>query len=179
MRRSLLAIAALLSLAWALPSIGSAQEYGRRYGPRAAPPGEAPIVIHPDDLSGSAHQLSMSAFRLYRVVRTATGESQLTNDSLQLARAAEAFHQSVETPGRNERFVYEDFLRLSGQYHQVRERFFRAYRSLQLPQIVDDWTRMVNDYERLALTVGVEDQRSACNYVPHARWGRTYSFQIR
>ncbi len=167
----------LVLLAVAAPAVASAQ-----YAPRPGVPGPGPVYMD-ESVADAAHRLSRRAANLYRITMRMQGYSHLSNDSLNLARAAERFHQSVEGAARGPRDVLNDFMILQQQYYHLRGEFFRAHRAHHIPIVVDHWASMVQEFERLALTLGVpENQLCALppgqGYYRGAPYGRGAPYRV-
>lgn len=111
-----------------------------------------------EQIASDAHRLSQQASTLARRLQRNARYSYLGQSAIQLANAAEQFHQTVESSAPPQQ-VMQAFVNLQQQYYDTRTAFFRANRSADLNRLSDEWTQLAASHERLALSMGVEESQ--------------------
>ncbi len=114
-----------------------------------------------EQVAADAHRLSQQASRMAQALQQTAGAGYLTQQSNQLATAAEQFHRAVEASAPP-RQVMQSFMNLQQQYYNTRTAFFQANRTADLRQLSDNWARLAASHERLALSMGVQEDQF-CN----------------
>ena len=142
----MISLLAGLSLA---PEPATAQyPYPDRYPRRTVVRGSEQVAV-------AAHRLSESATRLYYVLRNNTGFSHITDDALQLARNAERLHRLVER-GTTPQVLDRSMRELQREYVHMRQMLQRAHGAHHARAVVDTWSAVAAELEKLALVTGVD-----------------------
>ena len=113
------------------------------------------IVRGSERIASAAHRLSESATKLYYVLRNNTGFSHITDDALQLARRAERFHRLVER-GTTPHILDRNMRELQREYVHMRQMLQRAHGAHHASAIVDTWSDVAAELEKLSLVSGVD-----------------------
>lgn len=157
----------------AAPGLASAQDFDRhidegyrQYTPRGALPWTGP-----EDVRGAARQIAVRATQLARTMQNLEGYSPLAAEARRFARTAQLFERSVRS-GAPYPQVLSSFEELQRDYYDMRTAFFRAHRSHHVEGVVELWTSLVANFERLALTLGVEEDALCALPPPGRGYGR-------
>ncbi len=175
--RHLRTLLVAIPLVCAAPALASAQDFDRRIDEdyREYQAGQLPWT-GPQDVRASAEQLAGRANQLAQTMRNLEGYSPLSTQARRFARTASIFARSVRS-GAPYPQVVQSFQVLQNEYYEMRNAFFQAHRAHHVAGVVNVWTSLVSNYERLALSLGIEENQLCAapgNYGPYGqqRYGR-------
>lgn len=162
--RTLLLLA--VPLLCAAPGLGAAQDYETYY----ERDGEHPWA-GPGQVRQAAQQIALRATELARSMRDLEGYSPLAAEAQRFARTARIFERSVRSGAPYDQ-VLSSFEVLQREYYTMREAFFRAHRTHHVQGVVNAWTTLVANYERLALALGIDESQLCILPEDRYRYGR-------
>lgn len=162
--RRLRSLLLAVPLVWAAPDLASAQDLDYR--------GERVPWSEQGEVASAARQIADRATQLARHMRRFEGYSPLTDEAQRFARTAQIFERSVRS-GAPYPQLMSSFDVLQREYYEMRDAFFRAHRAHHIEELVREWTSLVAGFERLALALGVEEER-LCELPGRYRYGGRY-----